>query len=483
MAEPGDGDVVLFSQLNDWNRNPRRGTLDSPFGGSSRFGSGIATLCEGAHTGDGLVLVGAPLEDDSQGGAAVFAAQQGDGGFARVATIVPEDSDSTGECGASVALAGDLAAVGCPKSAAKCEGCGAVYLFGRNEGGADNYGPVGSASFGQGAPGTGFGAAIGVAWDGKDALLLAGLGGLATDEEPQDGAVLLQRMGANGAWSEPEVATGARRSALGRSVGFTEDGSVACAGAQYEGRRNIGGARTYDLGRRGLGRHDAVAPLLTSRDRNARHGYGVACTKSITVVTSFRRNYISLYGAAPGGCASRGTKDDCEGGSNRACGWCHGSCRAATSFMCSNDIGRVRAVIGLYVSGALLFVGSVASYAAFCYMRLDTADKYLELGGRRERAAERMDDRDEASKLSELRSKKGSLSPRDTSEPEDRPRPPRSPVLDCVKGVSRPPSRGPRRARKPHTAKGTPAVVLPADRNSPPRAPQPRDRAARIRKR
>ena len=110
-------------------------------------------LASDAQTGDGfgsvavsgdIAFVGAFQEDGagSQAGAA-YIYQRGLGGadnWGELKKVIASDAEAGDEFGASVAISGDTAVVGKPRDDAGGSLAGAAYVFGRDQGGVDNWG-------------------------------------------------------------------------------------------------------------------------------------------------------------------------------------------------------------------------------------------------------------------------------------------------------------------------------------------------------
>ncbi|MCH8850645.1 MAG: FG-GAP repeat protein [Chloroflexi bacterium] len=104
---------------------------------SDQFGSSVAV------SGD-TVLAGARSEDaggDDAGAAYVFQRDQGgDDNWGQVKKLTASDAQADDHLGISVALSGDTAVVGADNGDSGLADSGAVYVFQRNAGGADNWG-------------------------------------------------------------------------------------------------------------------------------------------------------------------------------------------------------------------------------------------------------------------------------------------------------------------------------------------------------
>ena len=104
------------------------------------FGVGVAV------SGD-TAVVGANGEDAGAGAAYVFGRNQGGAdNWGQVAKLTASDAGADDHFGVSVAISGDTAVVGADLEAGGAGDpltfAGAAYVFGRNQGGADNWGQV-----------------------------------------------------------------------------------------------------------------------------------------------------------------------------------------------------------------------------------------------------------------------------------------------------------------------------------------------------
>jgi hypothetical protein len=130
-----------------------------------RFGSSAAASGE-------IVVLGAPLDDTSgtnAGAAYVFARNQGGAdNWGQVKKLLPPQGQGfpNGNFGVSVAVSADVIAVGAPGASAT----GVVYLYARNQGGANNWGLLKEVRASQPEVGARFGAAVAL----DDQFLLVG---------------------------------------------------------------------------------------------------------------------------------------------------------------------------------------------------------------------------------------------------------------------------------------------------------------------
>ena len=141
VGAAASGAAYLFERDEGGTENwgeVKKLTAPDPEAGDN-FGVGVAV------SGD-TAVVGA-IGDDAGGigfatGAAfVFGRDQGGAdNWGELKKLIASDAEAGDEFGTSVAISGDTAVVGKPRDDAGGSLAGAAYVFGRNEGGADNWG-------------------------------------------------------------------------------------------------------------------------------------------------------------------------------------------------------------------------------------------------------------------------------------------------------------------------------------------------------
>jgi PKD repeat protein len=202
-------------------------------------------------------IVGANVEDANgldSGAAYVFERNRGGvGNWGEVAKLTASDGFEDDRFGGSVGIAGDTAIVGAIGDDDKGFAAGAAYVFGRDQGGPDNWGEVAKLTASDGGFGDAFGKSVGIAGDtaivGADRDNDKGLnaGAAYVFERDQGGADI---------WGEVAKLTasdGINADQFGLSVGIagdtaivgaigddSDDGQVADAGAAYVFERNRG---------------------------------------------------------------------------------------------------------------------------------------------------------------------------------------------------------------------------------------------------
>lgn len=152
------GDVYVFSgEGEEWSQEARFRTGDEDL-----FGTAVAV------DGD-TVLVGAPYaERDGTRAGVVYVYERSNGAWQRTARLTAADRYRDGAFGWSVALDGDTAVIGAPRS-----GAGRAYVFSRSDGDwvqqarFDAPGENSGADFGQSAVVSGGTAVVGAPYDGR----------------------------------------------------------------------------------------------------------------------------------------------------------------------------------------------------------------------------------------------------------------------------------------------------------------------------
>ena len=215
---------------------------------SEIFGNSVAV------SGD-TVVVGARWE--SSGGnlaGAAYVFQRDEGGaenWGEVSKLLASDAQAGDEFGVSVAVSGDTTIVGAWREDALGSAAGAAYVFGRNEGGADNWGEVKKLLASDGEAGDNFGNSLAV--DG-DTVVVGAHG-----EDPAGAAYVFQRdEGGTDNWGEVKKLTASDGEAsriFGHGVGISGDTAVVgarlddsegwAAGAAHVFRRSQGGTNNW----------------------------------------------------------------------------------------------------------------------------------------------------------------------------------------------------------------------------------------------
>jgi hypothetical protein len=211
-----------------------------------------------ALDGDTLV-VGSLLHDavhDDMGTAYVFQRDQGGlKNWGQVKKLLPADGAAADHFGNAVAISGDVIAVGSWWNDANGSSSGAVYLFGRHQGGSDNWGQIAKITPMDGAASDLFGASVGLDGD----VLAVGAAG-DDDAAFNSGSVYIfyQNMGGPDNWGMVQKLSaddGAMLDNFGRYLsinGYTlvasspyDDDAGDSSGSAYVFQRNVGGADNW----------------------------------------------------------------------------------------------------------------------------------------------------------------------------------------------------------------------------------------------
>ena len=206
-----------------------------------------------------IAVVGAPGDDAVAGNAgAAYVLYRNEGGadnWGEIAKLTAPDGVLDAEFGAAVAVSGDIIIVGAPWDDDEGSRTGAIYLFGRNTGGADNWGLHRKLTASDAAELSDFGAAV--AFEGDTIVV----GAPADDGEGQNAGaayILQQNWGGTNQWGEVRklVASDATMTwGFGNAVAIsgdlvvvgseTHDGLGNLAGAAYVFDRHTGGSDTW----------------------------------------------------------------------------------------------------------------------------------------------------------------------------------------------------------------------------------------------
>jgi hypothetical protein len=220
---------------------------------TDQFGASLAMA-------DGRLLVGAPLRT---GGGAAFIFdrnQSGSNAWGLLRTVTASDAAAGDAFGTAVALNATTAVVGAPlDDTAAGADAGSVYVFARNNGGADLWGQLKKITAPSGAAGDQLGQAVALA----DFLVLAGMPGDDTTAGTNAGSALLFARNFGGAENYGLIRTfnapdASAQAAFGSVVAvdtthaivsapFADPGGLNSAGEVYVFSRNYGGSDSWGL--------------------------------------------------------------------------------------------------------------------------------------------------------------------------------------------------------------------------------------------
>ncbi|MCB9855375.1 MAG: thrombospondin type 3 repeat-containing protein [Phycisphaerales bacterium] len=249
LAVIGDnvnGDAYVFSRdeggPDNWGDVARLTAPDA--GGPERFGNSVAihgaTIVIGAHIDSGT---------NTGGSAWIFEQDQGGpGNWGLVKKLTASDAMAGDEFGRAVAIDGDTIVVGAQGADPLGSDSGAAYVFERNEGGTDNWGEIVKLTATDGSADDWFGATVKV--EGDDLAV----GAIAPNEPGNPGACYLfgRNEGGPNNWGQVTVLTsseGSLRPEFGRGIDIEGDliavsastNNYASPEAVYFFHRNRGG--------------------------------------------------------------------------------------------------------------------------------------------------------------------------------------------------------------------------------------------------
>jgi uncharacterized repeat protein (TIGR01451 family) len=182
-----------------------------------RFGQSVSL------EGDTL-LVGASDKANGAGAAYIFERDQGGmDNWGQVVKLTAFDGECFENFGSSVAVKGDFAAVGAENGDGIVDGTGAVYLFGRNQGGLNNWGLIKKITASDSMAGDFFGKSISL---GGDQLVVGA--SLAAGNEAGSGVIYVFKMDWGGpskwgALAEIILSDGKMGDGFGSAVSIQQD--------------------------------------------------------------------------------------------------------------------------------------------------------------------------------------------------------------------------------------------------------------------
>ncbi len=264
-----DGDYVVVGAISEDGGGIDRGAAYVFYrnqGGTDNWGQVAKLVALDAEDGDTFgnsvaidgdyVVVGAIFEDglgSYRGAAYVFNRNQGGtDNWGQVAKLVASDAEDNDQFGSSVAISGDNVVVGARYEDGLGTNRGAVYVFGRNEGGTDNWGQVTKLTASNPEDAAYFGYSVAVSGD----LAVVGAHGEDVTGTNLGAAYVFDRtQGGPDAWGQVAKLTasdGEDVDEFGSSLAIDgdyvvvgthqEDGAGTSRGAAYIYGRNYGGA-------------------------------------------------------------------------------------------------------------------------------------------------------------------------------------------------------------------------------------------------
>ncbi len=293
-----DGDtVVVGSAYNDGSKGAAY-VFERNLGGANNWGEAKKLVALDAFAGDHFgasvsvdgdtAVVGARYEDTDAGAAYVFGRNTGGAGnWGEVKKLIALDAASGDNFGNAVAIAGDLLVVGARYDAP--DKTGAAYVFARNQGGADNWGQVAKLTASDIAVDDEFGLAVSIDGD----LVVVGAP-RHDDIASLTGAAYIFSRNQGGANNWGEVLKllafdAVTSDQFGTSVSV--DGDVVIVGAVGvdEASPNAGAAYVFNRNQGGADNWGQVAKITASdADSGDRFGEAVSVAGGFAIVGAFR---------------------------------------------------------------------------------------------------------------------------------------------------------------------------------------------------
>lgn len=292
------GAAYIFARnaggTNAWGQVKKLSASDAQEGDA--FGLAVAVA------GD-VIVVGAYGEDaggGEAGAAYVFERNAGGtNGWGQVAKLTASDAQASDYFGHAVAVAGDVAVIGAHQEDSVATDAGAAYVFQRNIGGTNAWGQVRKLTAGDGEELDYFGRSVAVAGD----VLAVGSAGEDAGGENAGAVYLFERnAGGTNAWGQAKKLTASDAGALdgfGGSVAvaadvvlvgaYGEDDGGGASGAAYLFARNAGGTNAWNEVRK------VTAPDAEAGDQ---FGSAVALAGDVAVIGAYQEDSAATNAGA-----------------------------------------------------------------------------------------------------------------------------------------------------------------------------------------
>lgn len=223
----------------------------------AQFGYSVATLRD-------LAVIGAPLDTSSNAGSVYLYSRSLDGSntWTQFKKLRAPDARGSDHFGTAVAVSGDMLVVGAPLNAASVASSGAAYVFGRNQGGSNQWGFVKKLSASDAIINDQFGTAVAI----SNTLVAVGspLNDVGASQDAGSVYLFDQNQGGSNAWGQVKKLTLTNAAAsdhFGSAVAISGDNlligaplvkalGITDAGAAYIFGRNQGGANQWGLSAR-----------------------------------------------------------------------------------------------------------------------------------------------------------------------------------------------------------------------------------------
>jgi len=224
---------------------------------NAQFGWSVATLRD-------LAVIGAPHDTTTNVGSAYLYARSLDGSntWTQIKKLNAPDAHNGDAFGTAVAISDDLIVIGAPLATVKASQDGAAYVYGRNQGGSNQWGFVKKMAAADGAAGDQFGSAIVV----SNTMVVIGSPQAAFGSFANSGAAYIydQNQGGAGLWGQVKKLLNTNTEAGDRfgtavtiygdniAVGapYTYSGSLEYVGMVHLFGRNVTGANQWGLVKR-----------------------------------------------------------------------------------------------------------------------------------------------------------------------------------------------------------------------------------------
>ena len=240
-----------------------------------------------AISGD-TVIVGADWDDDNgskSGSAYVFQRNQGGQDvWGQLAKIIPDDGMAGDSFGFSVSIGGDTAIIGAHLDDINGLDSGSAYVFQRDQGGPNSWGPVAKISADDGQPGDYFGTSIDIS---RDTAIVAAA--LDDNNGADSGSAYIFRRDQGGpdAWGQVARITASDGSAedLVGAVAISGDTAIIGTGLDDDNGSDSGSAYIFSRDHGGPDAWGQVAKIsATDAESHDEFGYAVSISGNTAIV-------------------------------------------------------------------------------------------------------------------------------------------------------------------------------------------------------
>jgi len=285
--DDGGGSAYIFQRdqggADNWGQVAKLTAWDAAPGDD--FGLSVSI------SGD-TVVAGAYQDDDAgerSGSAYVFQRDEVDpNNWDQVAKLTALDAAAYDKFGYSVSISGDTVVVGAHNDTHAVNGAGSAYVFGRNQGGADNWGQVAKLTASDAAYSDDFGCAVSISGD----TVVAGAYGDGYGESMSGSAYVFQRDGGDpNNWDQVAKLTAsdaAARHFFGQAVSISGDTALIGAYGNEDAGDNSGSAYTFDRDEGGTDNWGEVAKLNALEGAASDYfGYAVSISGDTALIGAY----------------------------------------------------------------------------------------------------------------------------------------------------------------------------------------------------